>query len=213
MILSIVSRKGGVGKTTLATNISTCLVLNHKDVLIVDSDKQHSASNWALERSEQELPKINWTQQHDNIAVSLRDFQSRYEYVIVDAAGRDSMEMRSSMLVADALLIPCRPAQFDLDTLPYMVELINQARMINPNLLAYCVISMSPGTSKGDTRDAIKFIKQYSEMQLLETVIGDRKIYRDSSACGMGVVELQAKTASDNAGKEEMNSLMGELWR
>lgn len=210
-ILAIVSRKGGVGKTTLATNISASLAIQNKDTLIVDSDKQHSASNWALERSELELPSIKWTQQHDNIKTSLLDFGSRYESVVVDAAGRDSTEMRSAMLAANALLIPCRPAQFDLDTMPYMVELINQARMINPELLAFCVISMSPSSSKGDTKDSIKYIKQFGEIKLLDTVIGDRKIYRDSSSCGMGVLELPAKTASDRAGHDEMNSLMQEL--
>ncbi len=42
--ISFVNRKGGVGKTTIATNLAQCLALIGKKVLVVDNDEQHNIS-------------------------------------------------------------------------------------------------------------------------------------------------------------------------
>jgi chromosome partitioning protein len=44
MIVSIVNNKGGVGKTTTSINLSNCLVINGKTVLLVDADPQAHSS-------------------------------------------------------------------------------------------------------------------------------------------------------------------------
>ena len=54
MIILIGGEKGGTGKTTLSTNIAAKLALEGEDVLLVDTDKQGSASAWAATRDELE---------------------------------------------------------------------------------------------------------------------------------------------------------------
>ncbi len=44
MIVSIINNKGGVGKTTTSINLSNCLVINGKTVLLVDADPQAHSS-------------------------------------------------------------------------------------------------------------------------------------------------------------------------
>ncbi len=85
MIILIGSEKGGVGKSTLATNIVTFLAAHDKDVILVDSDRQGTSSDWFSERCETNLPKLECMSKFDNIKQSLLDLSKRYEYVIVDS--------------------------------------------------------------------------------------------------------------------------------
>jgi len=51
-IVVIGGTKGGVGKTTLATNLAVMRSQEKKDVLLVDADEQGSASDFTAVRNE-----------------------------------------------------------------------------------------------------------------------------------------------------------------
>ena len=59
MVLALVNRKGGVGKTTLAVNIAACLARQGQPVLLVDADPQGSATAWASVRDAEAAPPIH----------------------------------------------------------------------------------------------------------------------------------------------------------
>ncbi len=207
MIILIGSKKGGVGKSTLATNIAAYLSKNGKDTILVDSDIQRSSSNWFHDRLETNLSPMACVQKYDNIKSTLQDLNKRYEYVVVDCQGRDSVELRTGLLAADIFIIPCRPSQPDIDTIPLMSDMVKQAREMNEELQAYCVLTMCPTNPQvTEIADSQKFIQNFSEIKLLEALIGDRKVYRDAIASGHGIVEMD----NDKA-KSEIESLMSEI--
>lgn len=201
------SIKGGVGKSTLATNIAAYLAVQNKDVILVDSDRQSTSSNWYYDRSNTDLPVVHCAQKYDNIKTTLDDFNRRYEYVIVDCQGRDSVELRTGLIAADICIIPCKPSQADLDTIHSMQEMLTMASSINQELRSYCVLTICPNnpaiTEINDSRD---FLSKYESFKLLETAIFDRKVYRDALSIGHGVIELD----NDKA-KSEIESLMAEV--
>jgi chromosome partitioning protein len=208
MIILVGSQKGGVGKSTTAVNISVALAIKGHDVILVDADRQSSASNWADDRKENpNLPKVHSTQKYDNIRETLLDFNDRYDYVIVDAAGRDSRELRTGMTAAHILIIPLRPSQLDLNTLPKMQEIITQAKDLNPKLKAFGLITMSPTNPIiSESNDAREILQNYPEITLLKSFISDRKVYRDAMIEGLGVVEMDNSKA-----KQEINKLLAEV--
>lgn len=209
MIVLIGSQKGGCGKSTTAVNICADLARKGHDVVLVDADRQCTSANWAMDRSANEsLPVVHCIQKYENIRDTLLDLDQRYEYVIVDAAGRDSRELRTGMTAAHILLVPFRPSQPDLDTLPNLQEIITQAKDLNPDLVVQGLITMAPTNPVvHETEEAREYLQDYPEIQLLSTIVRDRKVFRDAMSEGMGVVEMDNEKAS-----QEILSLMQELF-
>jgi chromosome partitioning protein len=183
--------------------------------MLVDADKQASSAGWSLERSTNQPTKgvIHCVQKYDEIHKTLVDLDKRYGYVVVDAAGRDSPELRSSMVVAHTLLIPVRPSQLDLNTIPDMQKIINDSRIINPNLRVLAVLSMGPTNPiVQETTEAKEFLSEFPEIKLLSTIIRDRKIYRDSIPEGLGVIEIDNVSDSARKAKKEIADLIEEIY-
>lgn len=207
MIILLGSQKGGCGKSTIAINIACSLANLGKDVVLVDADPQQNAANWVKDREQTTLPKVHCIQRYGDIKNTLKDLNQRYEDVVVDVAGHDSKELRTAMLVADVLIVPFRPSQLDLDTLPHLSEVIDQALSFNDALKVYGLLTLAP-TNKANKEigQANDYLADFPLLKPLMTVIHDRKIYRDVLADGKGVVEANNAKAST-----EFKALMQEL--
>ena len=213
-IILVANQKGGVGKSTVASNLAVVLAQKTRDVLLLDADRQTSANEWWVERqsASPDLHKIQCLHKYGEIDGPLEDLNSRYEYVVVDVAGRDSDEMRSAMTVADVILMPFKPSAVDLATLHNMAQIIRSANRVNPKLIAYAFISIAPTNAKlHEIEKAQEAISEYPEMRLLKTIIYDRKVYRDAMAVGVGVTELKGKADSEIASRAEMKALVEEV--
>lgn len=208
MIILIGSQKGGCGKSTTAVNICAELAKRGNDVVLVDADRQCTAANWAMDRNNNpKLPVVHCVQKYENIRDTLLDLDQRYGFVVVDAAGRDSRELRTGMTAANILVVPFRPSQPDLDTLPRMQEIITQARDLNSTLTVYGLLTMAPTNPVVHEADEAKeYLQDYPEIKLLQTILRDRKVYRDAMSDGLGVIEMDNPKATD-----EIQSLVEEI--
>lgn len=209
----MVSQKGGPGKTTVTVNVAAELARRGADVMLVDADHGiASASNWVADRAENPaLPVVHSIQKQGNVRAALIDLDKRYDYVLVDVAGRDSQEMRTAMTAAHLLVVPMRPSQLDLDTIPRLLELIEAGRDLNPGLLVAGLLSQVPtNASATEDAEARGFLADYPQIPLLQTMIRERKVYRDSMGEGKGVIEMKNAKA-----KAEVQVLVEELlsWR
>ena len=209
MIVLVGNQKGGCGKSTIAVNICAELAARGQDVVLVDADRQGTAATWATDRAEHtDLPVVHCVQKFDNIRNTLLDLDGRYDHVVVDAAGRDSRELRTGMTAAHVLLAPMRPSQPDLDTLANLQGVIAQAKDLNPELDVCAVLTMAPSNPVvKEVDEARVYLRDYPEVRLLATVIVDRKVYRDAISDGRGVVELDNRKAID-----EVRRLTGEVF-
>lgn len=211
MIILIGGQKGGCGKTNIATNLAACLVNKGKDLILIDTDKhQNSSAKWAARRRMKDnISQVNCVLVHDDIRDTVADLSKRYEIMLIDAGGRDSMEFRTALTVADVCLTPFVPSQHDIDTLSLVGDVIAQSKVYNPKLKAYALLSNCPQNKQAREKRLAHIsdiIVELEEFTLLKTQIINRISYTDTASNGLGVVEMQ-----DAKAKNEIESLYSEI--
>lgn len=211
MIFLIGGQKGGCGKTNLATNLAAYYVNNGVDLILLDTDKaQNSSAKWAaLRGNRKNTLKVNAALAHDDIRDITNDLSKRYELIIIDAGGRDSMEFRTALTVADKCLVPFVPSQHDYNTLPLVNDLLTQAKIFNTELKAFAVLSNCPQNKQAREKrlvDIVEMFREFDQLELLNTKIINRIAYTDSASTGKGVYEM-----SDLKAIEEITGLAKEL--
>lgn len=203
--------KGGVGKSTLATTLAAMLSAEGRDVLLLDTDTSGDASGWVAARRERfpKAPAVHGMRNHGRVAACVRDAAHRYDDVVVDAGGRDSEALRSAMTVAEVMLLPLCPAQFDLWSVARMERLVDEARAFNDRLEALVVLNRaSTNWASREAEDALAFLGDTRALTLARTVLRDRKAYREAAAEGLAVFELGRRA---HAAAEEAWALFAEL--
>lgn len=205
--------KGGTGKTTLATNMAARLAMTGKDVLLLDTDRQGTASSWAAVREEENVtPRVACVQKFGKgLPGQVRDLSARYEEIIIDAGGRDSMELRYALGVADRIYIPIQPYQFDIWTIQQMDSLVEMAQGINEKLKAFIVLNrVSTNLAVREEQETRDFLSEedFANLSLAESVVRDRIAYRKAARAGLSVVEW----AQDAKAALELNTLFEEVY-
>lgn len=210
MIILVGGEKGGSGKSCLAQNIAVYIRTQITDsVLMVDCDPQRTTSDWIHERNANaSLPSINCIQLYGKIRNELLSLGRHYDYVVIDCGGQDNLALRSSMAVANHILIPLRPKRRDLKTVPHMEDILSTCKMVNPNMNAACVITQCPSLPSLAPRilEAKEVCQSYG-IAVLSSVTFSRNMYDDSEEYGQSVLEREP----DGKASKEIVSIIKEL--
>jgi chromosome partitioning protein len=214
-LVLVCNEKGGVGKTTLAINIATMCSQAGKETLLVDTDPQESSADWSSVRDAIEFnPMLTCAQKRGKVGYDLAKMKEKYDMVVVDAGGRDSIEMRQAMAVCDICVIPIKPAQFDVWSLSKMAKIVTDVmEQTGEPVNAFTVINgASPNPMVQETIEVKETLRDYSDVfPLMNTVIAERIAVRHASRKGLSVIELRSPQA-DHKANFEMLSLYQEIF-
>ncbi len=216
-ILAFVNQKGGVGKSTLTTNIAAVLSEKYK-VLLLDTDSQGSSEDWGISRTNklETRNKLRVFSKHyrgikkaTEVSIDLEEIAASYDVVVVDTPGRNELVSLGVIAAANLVIIPLTPGNFSFWSSEITRELIQKVAAARPdNFAARLLLNMRDKRRK-ISREAEQLLLDL-EVPVMKSSTGNRNIFESSSE-GLSVLELSAKTDSDREAQREINEIVSEI--
>lgn len=126
-LILVANAKGGVGKSTLASQLAGWLARQGQRVMLGDLDRQQSAAEW-LRRRPEGLPPIAGWQPDGKEALRLRTPKGVTHVVLDTPAGLHGKALRAAVSLASHVLVPVQPSLFDAQaTLPFVRKMQEEA--------------------------------------------------------------------------------------
>ena len=228
-IFAVANTKGGVSKTTTTLNLAVAATLDGKRVLMVDADPGQSlrkASGTRDERGDADKARTPDDPKYradlpfiESITLFGRDIDRQlkakagdYDLILVDVGGegQGALEVRKTLLVANRVIVPCRPTPADTTRLEAMHDMVSEAKGINEALTAHLFpVQANPNARSSDVIDFYKAAAKYFEFDMLSTIIRAREAYKSWAWDGEGVLE-KPKNAANRPAQEEVRQLYAE---
>ena len=202
-VIAVLNQKGGSGKTTIATHLARALQLDGASVLLVDSDPQGSARDWAAVQDDNPVTVVGIdraTIDRDIKAIGHKDF------VVIDGAPQAHDLARSAIKAATFILIPVQPSPYDIWATADLVDLVKQRIEITDGKLqaAFVVSRAIKGTRIG--AEITEALAGYG-LPVLESRITQRVSYPGTAASGTTILDAEP----DGDGAREIRALMNEI--
>lgn len=182
-IYAIISQKGGSGKTTVAVNLAVAAERAGLASAIIDLDPQASANVWKDIRGNDapyvtpsppaRLPQMIETARKGGAGV-----------VILDTAPHSESAALAAARTADVIVIPCRPAIFDLRAITNSLDLANIAK--KP-----AVIVLNAVRPRGVATEQARNALQELGVTICPHVLTNRSAYQDSLTAGQSAQEYE----------------------
>ncbi|PAF52949.1 chromosome partitioning protein ParA [Helicobacter sp. 13S00482-2] len=211
MIITIANQKGGSGKSTLCLNLATKLLLENQDVVVLDTDVQRSIETFVNIRVDKNIKCFSLFNRTGNITDTIKQMIPKYQNIIIDTKGEDSLESRKAMLISDLVIIPSTPSQLDVAVLNEMFKRVGEIESINENLKACVVMNRIPPVKYLREKEAMReFIlenKESFDIELLETIISERISLKRCVSDGFSIFEY-----NDEKAKKEFCKFYQEIY-
>jgi chromosome partitioning protein len=208
-VWSIVSQKGGSGKTTLALHLAIAAA-KHQKVLVIDLDPQQSAERWHAIRQ-----RATGTKDDPSIAAGpyqkLPDMLKTArklgaELVLIDTPPKLDKAIIPSLTAASLVLVPLKSSILDLQALEDCADIINLAKARSK---AVVILNAVPAGRATDA--AVKASVRSASRLKLEVVperLSELPAFSQGLKSGRGVTEAER----NGTAAKEISALYEALW-
>jgi len=210
MIITVISFKGGVGKSVISQNLAVCLSHQKKDVCILDADPNENTTMWGQYRPEEQPTVPVFPLGQGDIIKTINNLSDKYKIVIVDCPPAIEATTSKAVMKSDFSIIPV-PTTGGGDlwaTEKFLQHLDLIKSRMDIELPCYFLANRhEPNVILHQTSlEAFKGYQETYSIGILETVICKRNAYGEANVSGLGVIEGDNKKA-----KNEVISLTEEI--
>lgn len=206
--------KGGVGKSTIAVNLAAAMAIRGPHIpTLLDTDESGDAYAWWRERRGNgpyigSLPSVHAWHDVANFSKRATDPAVIGE-VVIDAGGRVSDTLLRAMSIADFMLMPVCPSQFDLFSVKRMAARVEEVRHWNPKLKAWFFLNKGDPRHPGPALEALELLHTFRSpaVNVASTVVCLRTVWQHAARDGMAVFEMK----NGDRASEEFWNLLAEV--
>ncbi|HZF30615.1 MAG TPA: AAA family ATPase [Gammaproteobacteria bacterium] len=206
----VINAKGGVGKTTVVTNLASYFASRRIPTTIADCDPQGSSLNWIQQRSPDAF-KVHGADLSPRGApgasITRRQIPRETKQLIIDApAGPSRLLLQDLLARTQAILIPVAPSAIDVHATANFIKellLVGQVRFRN---IRVAVVANRVRSARPVYAPLEKFVASLQISFL--TKISDSDAYVDAAENGLGVFEMPV----DICGAEQREFLPVVQW-
>ena len=188
-VWSIISQKGGSGKTTFALHLAIAATAKKRTTLVIDLDPQASAERWSVLREAAEPMIIAGLPEKltDMLDAARRNGA---DLVLVDTPPQADRTALAAAKAADIILIPTRGTILDL---PAIGDTVNLLKLASLEHKAAIVLNAMPAKgSQAQVEDVQAAAAQYG-LTVFPVRLADRASFSRSLSEGLGVTEEEPK--------------------
>lgn len=205
LIISVAHQKGGVGKSSLSLNLAAYFSKEGVSCAVVDADVQGSITTLVNAFGEDnKYGLVNLVPRNSFKSFSDLLELDQYQVLIIDTPPYLSTNLTEIFQLSSYILVPTKPAVFDMFAIQGTIDMIEDAKRIKPGIKAGVVINMSNtnSTHNSEIREHIESKGIYCfKTEVMKRVEFERCLgYHDSIF-----------STSDEKAKAEISALAEEL--
>ncbi|GMQ82691.1 MAG: ParA family partition ATPase [Rhodothermia bacterium] len=188
-VIACLSPKGGGGKTTIVTNVARAFQ-TYGTVIIIDTDPQQTAGNWA-DHAAEDYPPV-WVGETKNLKMDVERLKSLFDFVFIDGAASLDEVIADALAGSDVVLIPVRPSLADIWAISDMVDVIERARSARKGRPSPVFVISQQGIGTRLAAGVETPLGQY-DIPVLENRTSIRIAYAEALSAGYSVIDYQPK--------------------
>jgi chromosome partitioning protein len=196
-IVGIIQVKGGVGRSTIATNLAAVFSEKSPTALIDCDLPQGTSASWYAVRKAEATP-VNLTlatvRDYRELIARAEELAADHRYIIIDAPPRIAEMTRAIIVMSTLCLVPLGASAAEIWSTADLLETINAAR----GYRAAIDVRIVWNRFRAHTREAIDLseaARQELGLKELTTRLGYRVAYSEALARGLAVNEWLDKNA------------------
>jgi chromosome partitioning protein len=209
MVYLLINKKGGVGKSTLATSLAVYLHDLGRTVAVLDADEQlHTAR--ALKQAE---PAISVVAQFDTnqIPQTIQRLTSTHDDVVADAPAKLQDETRALMVMADCAIYPMEPTIKSLQSTRESVQVLEYARTITGGRPKDAWLVLNKAKTRTRIFRETEALAPKLGLRVARTVVRDLQAFPEADQQGTVVTRMSWDQSTVRKAQEDIMSLFGEI--